>query len=278
MVRHLLGAGWRVRALTRDPDATKARPVAELGAQLVRVDMANPTSLEPAFDGAYGVYSVQNPYIGGLGQEVVQGKNVATVAQAAGVRHLVYGSAGVGSRSGVGSWDSKLAVEQHIAELEIPATILRPMAFMELMTDRAFYPPVSTWHVMPRLMGEERPVTWLAVDDLGRIAAKAFEDPQGYAGRSIALTSDVRSLAECRELWTDVRGRSPRRFPMPVRLFERVAGLAGPDLTTMWRWLRSGHVPLDTNPTRGILPDALTVRDWLRHNDEGRNDGRSDGG
>jgi uncharacterized protein YbjT (DUF2867 family) len=152
------------------------------------------------------------------------------------------------------------------------------MAFMELMTDRAFYPPVSTWHVMPKLMGEERPVTWLAVDDLGRIAATAFADPQGFAGRTIALTSDVRSLAECRKLWTEVRGRSPRRFPMPVRLFERVSGLAGPDLTTMWRWLRTGRVPLDTTPTREILPDALTVRDWLhRGNDDGRNDGRSDG-
>jgi uncharacterized protein YbjT (DUF2867 family) len=272
VVRHLFGGGWHVRALTRDPDSRKARPLVDLGVELVRVDMADRASLEPAFDGVVGVYSVQNPFISGLEQEVVQGKNVADVAQAAGVRHLVYASAGVGSPTGIGSWDSKLAVEEHIAKLGVPATILRPQAFMELMTDRAFYPPVAAWHVMPKLLGPERKVPWLAVDDLGGIGAKAFADPERFVGRTITLAADAQSIDECRAIWREVRGRPPRRFPMPVQLFERVAGT---DLTTMWRWSRSGPVPLDASPTREILPHALTVREWLaRHTDERRNDGR----
>jgi uncharacterized protein YbjT (DUF2867 family) len=272
VMRHLLGAGWRVRALTRDPAGPNARPLADLSVELVRVDMADRASLEPAFDGAYGVYSVQNPFISGLEQEVVQGTNVADAAQATGVTHLVYGSAGVGSRTGVGSWDSKLAVEAHIAELGLPATILRPQAFMELMTDKAFYPPVAAWHVMPKLLGPDRKVPWLAVDDLGAIAAKAFADPDRFVGRTIPLVADAQSIDECRAIWKEVRGRPPRRFPMPIRLFERVAGR---DLTTMWRWSRGGPVPLDNSPTREILPHALTVREWLvRWTHEGRSDGR----
>jgi hypothetical protein len=33
--------------------------------------------------------------------------------------------------------------------------------------------------------------------------------------------------------------------------------------TGVWRWCRTGPVPLDTSPTHAILPSALTVRRWL---------------
>ena len=260
VVRPLLADGWGVRALTRIPGGSNATSLANIGAEVIAADMADPRSLEPAFSGAYGVYSVQNPIISGLEGEVAQGRNVATVAEAVGIRHLVYGSAGVGDMTGIGSWDSKLAVEEHMRSLELPATILRPMAFMELMTDKGFYPALSTWHVMPKLLGWSTKVPWLSVDDLGVIAAKAFGDPARFVGQSLFLASDVQSLADCRSMWTEVRGRPPRRFPIPVLLFERIAGS---DLTTMWRWARTGPVPRDTAVAREIHPRAVTVREWL---------------
>jgi uncharacterized protein YbjT (DUF2867 family) len=128
----------------------------------------------------------------------------------AGVRHLVYGSAGIGSRTGVGSWDSKLIVQAHMETLALPLTVLRPTAFMELMTDKAFFPPVAMWHLMPKLMGADRPVLWLCVDDLGAIAAKAFAVPNRFIGADLHLVAEVRSNAECREIWREVNGRAPR--------------------------------------------------------------------
>jgi hypothetical protein len=38
----------------------------------------------------------------------------------------------------------------------------------------------------------------------------------------------------------------------------------GKDLGIMWRWLRTASFELDTNTTRTIHPDALTVRAWLQ--------------
>jgi hypothetical protein len=40
----------------------------------------------------------------------------------------------------------------------------------------------------------------------------------------MALAGDLKTIEECRAIWQQVRGRSPRGFPMPVWLFERVAG------------------------------------------------------
>jgi uncharacterized protein YbjT (DUF2867 family) len=128
------------------------------------------------------------------------------------------------------------------------------------MTEKRFYPQASVWHLMPKLMGESRPVGWLSVDDLAVIAEKAFADPDAFVGRDIPLASDVQTIGQCRELWRQAKGRAPRRFPMPVWLFERFAGT---DETTMWKWLRKNDVDLDTTPTLEIHPGACTVVQWL---------------
>jgi uncharacterized protein YbjT (DUF2867 family) len=145
VTRHLLADGWRVRALTRNPDAQPAQRLGELGADVVHADMTDPAALVGAFRDAYGVFSVQNPMISGAVGEVRQGKNVAEAAKECGVHHVVYGSAGTGAAgTGVPSWESKLVVQAHMEALGLPLTVLRPMAFMELMTGKGFYPPVST--------------------------------------------------------------------------------------------------------------------------------------
>jgi uncharacterized protein YbjT (DUF2867 family) len=228
---------------------------------VIRVDLDDRRALTAAFTDVHGVFSVQNPMTSGVDAEVRHGRNVADAANEAHVAHVVYGSAGIGvAGTGVPSWESKLVVQAHMEDLGLPLTVLRPMAFMELMTDKAFFPPVAMWHLMPKLIGPDRPIPWICVDDLGAVAARAFADPDRFVGRDIKLASEVRSIAECRTIWRTVTGRSPRRLPMPVRVFERIAGT---DLTTMWRWLRSGHFDIEPAQTHETLPTASTVQDWL---------------
>ena len=104
------------------------------------------------------------------------------------------------------------------------------------------------------------PVPWLSVDDLGEIAARTFARPDRFVGKDLPLASDLQPLAECRKMYGEVMGHQPRSLPMPMRMFDLFTKR---DLTTMWRWCRTGPVPLDTSPTRAILPSALTVRQWL---------------
>lgn len=263
VTRHLLTSGWSVRALTRNPASAKAQALSTLGAEVVQGDMAEPGSLASTFAGAYGVYSVQNPMISGMEGEISQGKNVAEAARQAGVQHLVYGSAGTGIKgTGIPSWESKLVIEEHMKSLGLPLTILRPMAFMELMTEKKFFPPVSTWHLMPALMGSSTKIPWLCTDDLGFIAAKAFAEPQHFIGKELQLASDVRSIDECRAIYRQVMGKNTPRFPMPVWIFERF-GFVGKDLSIMWRWLRTGPLDLDTTTTLKLHPGALSVQAWL---------------
>jgi uncharacterized protein YbjT (DUF2867 family) len=263
VARHLINEGWHVRGLTRNRVGEQARSLAVMGAEVVQGDLNDPASLRPVFDGAYGVYSVQNPYIGGPEAEVAQGKNVGDVAKESGVQHFVYGSAGTGKRgTGVPSWETKLQVEDHLKSLGLPLTIVRPMALMEIMTAKKFYPAVGAWSIMPKLTGSSRSIGWLCADDLGAIVARAFAAPQEFIGRELALASDVQSLKQCRAIYREVLGKNPSSFPMPLWLFKRF-GFMGKDLTAMWNWLQTGTIDLDTVPTRAIHPEALTVHDWL---------------
>ena len=272
VVRHLRQDGWRVRALTRDPSSTAALALQDRGAELHRVDAEDIDSLRRAFEGAYGVFNVQNPMTSSIEAEVRQGGNVADAAAATGVSHVVYGAAGVGDAvTGVGSWDSKLAVTRRFRDQGLRLTVLRPMAFMELMTDKGYYPSVSVWHVMPKLMGSSRPVGWLCTDDLGAITARVFAEPGRWGDTELNLVSDVKTIDQCRDIWRDVAGRAPRRAPMPVWLFERFVGA---DLTGMWRWLRTAEFEISTETTRELLPAALTVREWARRTLPSRTDRR----
>jgi uncharacterized protein YbjT (DUF2867 family) len=235
--------------------------LAALGVDVLRADMEEPASLDRAFHGVHGVYSVQNYVISGLDGEVRQGRNVAEAARRADVRHLVYGSAGIGERgTGIGSWESKVDVEDRLRELDLPVTVLRPTAFMELMTDRAFYPAVGVWHVWPKLAGGSFVVWWLCCQDLGVIAARMFADPERYIGQDLTLAAERRSLDECRAIYQRVAGRNPRRVPMPTRMLERFA----PDTVALWRWLRDTGFQAEEAVTLAIHPTALGVESWLR--------------
>jgi uncharacterized protein YbjT (DUF2867 family) len=261
VARHLLAEGWRVRALTRRPDSRAGRRLSALGAEVRRVDLNEPDTLHGVFTNAYGAFSVQNPMTSGLEAEVQQGRNVAEAVSRAGVEHLVYASAGIGvSGTGVGSWESKRAIQAYMTAIGLRPTVLRPMAMMELMTDLRLFPAVAMWHLMPKLMGADRPLPWICADDVGAIAARAFASPDQFAGEEIQLASDVQSVGECRTIWREVIGRGPRRLPMPVWMFEKFAGA---DLTTMWRWLHDHRFDIDLSRTHQILPTATTVREWL---------------
>jgi uncharacterized protein YbjT (DUF2867 family) len=261
VARSLLEHGWHVRALTRKPKAEKARVLAGLGAEVIEADMNDPASLRAPFAGASGVFSVQNGLKAGFDKEVRQGRNVADAAQAAGVTHLVYLSTVIGEGlTGVGSFDSKRAVETHMRKLGLPVTVLRPTAFMELMTDKAYAPAFGTWNIWPRLMGDDKPVPWIAVSDIAAAAGPVFADPKRFIGEELSLVADVKTLGECRLMYEEVAGHPPRSSSMPLWLFDR---FTRKDLSRMWTWLGINEVPADTASTRQLVPSALTVREWL---------------
>lgn len=271
--RELLRRGWQVRAVSRNPESEKSQALVALGAEVVRADMEDRASLEAAFDGMDRVFSVQNWMTSGVDGEIRQAKLVADVAHDAQVSHLVYGSAGIGQPgTGLAHFENKVVIEQYLRERGLPITIIRPYPFMELMTDKAFYPSLSTWGTMPKVVGWDLPLPWVAVRDIGLAVANAFENPATWIGRDINLISDRQSLRACREMFR-AANRKPFGAPLPVAMFKK---MAGEELVDMWQWLVDwskadgpAQMQADLAASREICPQPCSVAEWLARNGNG---------
>ncbi len=261
VARKLLEAGWKVRALTRDLDKPAAQELQALGAEIVPGDMDDRSQLDSAFQGAHGVFSVQNFWLPGVGfeGEIRQGKNVADAAKAAGVQHLVYSSVGAAHRGmGQKHFESKWMIEQHIHSLDIPFTILRPAAFFENFNWERAYILNGTFNGLGLRPEKERQL--IGVDDIAAFTILAFANPSEYEGKTIELAGDALTESQLAETFAKVIGR-------PVRLSMPVEGQSWGDpeeMTAMFNFFNGEAYDADIAALRKLHPGLLTLEQYLR--------------
>ena len=263
VARKLLADGWKVRALTRDLNKPAAQELASLGAEVVAGDMDQRAELEAAFQGVYGVFSVQNfwlPTVGFEG-EIRQGKNVAEAAKAAGVHHLVYSSVGAAQRGmGQKHFESKWLIEQHIQSLDIPYTILRPAAFFENFNWERAAILNGTFNAIGLRPEKERQL--VAVEDIAVFVALAFAQPDQYLGKTIELSGDALTESQIAETFASVIGR-------PVTLTVPTGGTRGrsdEEMTAMFNFFDGEAYDADIPALRKLHPGLLTLEQYLRKN------------
>lgn len=255
--RQLLADGWQVRALVRDLASPAARRLAEAGAEPVPGDMADRQSLIAAMRGVHGVFSVQpskqDPHF-----EVRMGRNVADAASAAGVRHLVYTSVGGADRNPTApSWISKTEIEQYIATLGMPTTILRPVMFMENHASPGS--GVTSEVSLTRMIPPQARVQLIAVRDIGAFAALAFADPEHYAGKALELAGDELTGAQLVAAISAAIGRPLNTEPLPAETLARF----GLDRDKISDTLSFGGWRADIPALRAMHPGLLTFDAWL---------------
>jgi uncharacterized protein YbjT (DUF2867 family) len=258
----LLSDGWAVRALTRDPKSAMAQGLAASGAEVVGGDLDDRPSLDAAVAGAHGVFSVQQGAIGvppvRFDDEVRRGKNVADAAVAAGVVHLVYASvAGAERSTGIGAFAAKWEIEQHIRRIGVPATILRPVSFMENYASPAFGVQTGT---LATAFAPDVPEQLIALDDIGALVALAFRDPAQYLGRAIAIAGDALTPPTIAAALSRVTGRE---IPY-VRLPLEVVRAQSEDSADAVAFLNdNGGYGADIPTARKLHPGLMTFDTWL---------------
>jgi uncharacterized protein YbjT (DUF2867 family) len=130
VARGLLERGHKVRAVTRDPNSSQAKLLANAEATLVAASLEDTAAIMKALEGATSLFAMTTPF-GGTDAETRQTIAAAAAAKAAGV-HLVFTSVGSANRqTGIPHFDSKYEVEKYIAKVGVRATILAPVSFME---------------------------------------------------------------------------------------------------------------------------------------------------
>ncbi|KAJ7131429.1 hypothetical protein C8R44DRAFT_665173 [Mycena epipterygia] len=215
-------APWLILAQTREPTSTKSKALESLpGVRLHKGSPDDPTALFASAPGpVYAVFSVQqsvdNPK--GVKGEVVQANALADAAAKHGVKHFVYTSVNFGGapedKTYVPHFESKRLAEEHLKTTHpsLPTTILRPVTFMDQIV---LGDPKSATTQVTKLMflTQLKPTTrlqFIAVSDIGKIAALVLQDPEHYIGKDVDLAGDQLSPKDLEDGWREVFGEEMR--------------------------------------------------------------------
>lgn len=277
VARHLLRAGWPVRALTRDPDRPAARALREQGADVVQGDLEDSASLAEALRGVYGVFAALDCWTHGCEAEVRQGKNLAIAARAAQVEHFVYSSVGGADRkTGVPHFESKWEVERYLRALRLPATVLRPAFFMENLQAPELRAAIAAG-TLPLALRSDKPLQMIAVDDIGAIVALAFRDGEDFMGKAMEVAGDEITMPAAADTFSRVTGRPVLCRPLPL---EQVRQEAGDDIAAQFRWFNDAGYRANLTLLRALHPRLMTLETWLRRGgdwaDAGGRGGKTD--
>ena len=264
VARALLAKGQKVRVMTRHPE--KAAALAKAGAEVVQGDLTNQAVLQLVLRGVNGVFAMSTPFEAGMDAEVRQGIMLADAAKQAEITHYVYTSVGSAHRhTGIPHFESKWKVEQHIQKIGLPATILRPVWFMDNFT--TFAKP-STEGVITLPMKMSRKLAMVALKDIGEFSAAAFMRPKDFIGQAIDLAGDELTIPEVAALLTKTVGRPIRFQEFPL---DQAEGALGHDFAVMFRWFDEVGYAIDIPKlTQQFGIPLATFAEWAKTIEWGR--------
>jgi uncharacterized protein YbjT (DUF2867 family) len=269
VARHLLTAGFQVRALTRNPDSDKAKALADAGAQVVAGDLADRASLDRALNGCDGAFGVTN-FWEHFAAEEEHGTNLIEAVADAGVDFFVLSTLPnaydlSGQALSVPHFDIKAKLEQRARDTDTRTAFVHVAFYYENFL--AFFPPRrqddgSFAFGFPQ---GDTPLAAVAVEDLGGVVAPMFENTEGYAGQVVDVVGDVLPPAEYAETMSDVLGQRVVYNHIPREVFAEFDFPGADDLANMFdfyrRFVTNSQPQLEQS--RSLFPEIRTFRAWL---------------
>jgi uncharacterized protein YbjT (DUF2867 family) len=275
VARHLLARGkFGVRCLTRNPNSEKAVALARAGAEVVKGDLGDASSLRAALEGCCGVFGVTN-FWEHFAKEYEHGKNLIDAVAAANLEHFVFSTLPPakrisGGRLDVPHFDLKAELEEYTRGLGLPATF----------THVAFYFENFLYFFPPQKQGNgsfafgfpqgDTPLAGVAVEDVGGVVATIFERPAEFMGKTIGIVGDDLPPARYAELMTQILHTKVVYHSVSREAFAALGFPGAEDLANMFEFNRL-YIPnrqADLEQSRSLYADMQDFPTWLKANSE----------
>ena len=261
VARHLLKDGWKVRAFVRDEKKESAIELEKSGAESFKGDMNDSESLDKAMEGIYGVFSIQNFWEHGYDGELNHGKAVADAAKKANVQHFLQSSVGGAERNTkLPHFDVKFEIEKYLKSLNLPVTVIRPVFFMENF--KTWFKPVEADGklTLNMAMKADTKLQMIAVDDIGAISAKIFDNPDKFIGKEIELAGDELTMPEVAALYETNTGKKTEFVELPVSVIRTNSE----EMADMFQWFIDKGYEADLKTQKDLFGKTISFKEWLQ--------------
>ena len=264
VARNLTQQGFIVKVLTRNPTSIKSENLKKMNIEVVKGDLNNADTYREYLKNVYGIFSVQT-FENGVEKEINQGITLATVAKEFGVKHFLYSSVfGADLNTGVAHMESKFKIENHIKQIGLPFTIIRPTSLFE----NFLIPQVKKGILKGKLVqaiNRNTVLQYIAAEDIGKAAVKIFQESERYLGKTIPLATEQLSTQEVADKFSEVLNKKIEYKKLPVlitRLF------LGKNLYKMFKWMTeiSSFQNEVVDLTKKEFPNPVSLKTWIERN------------
>src|SRR5919109_1212453 len=212
LARLLLEKKHKVYAVTRNTQSSAAQDLRNRGANIVKGDLDDPDSLEHVVKDVESIFLMGTPFEDGTEGETRRGKLMADIAKENNIEHLVYSSvANADKNTCIPHFESKYKVEQHVKNLGIPHTIIRPTFFMENLVGPGLEQGQLALPLSPSTTLQQS-----ALENIAEFSALVLERRKPFLGKRIDIASDEVTGEKAAKILSNELGYRIRYIQIPL--------------------------------------------------------------
>lgn len=278
---------FALRAITRDPSGEKARALAEAGAEVIRADLNDVESLKEAFSGAYGAFCVTNFWETFSPEtEVLQARNMAEAARAAGLRHVIWSTLEdtrkwvplhddrmptLMNAYKVPHFDGKGEADAVFQEAGVPTTNLLTSFYYDNLAIFGMGPKRGEDGTLAfNLPMGEKTLTSISAEDIGRSAHEIFKRGPEFVGKTVGIAGDHLTGSEMAAAMSDAFGEPVAYNAVPFDVYRGLGFPGADDLGNMFQFYHDFEEYFrrvrSLESARALYPEMQTFAEWLAEN------------
>lgn len=270
----LLKSGkYSVRALTRNAGSDKAKALSKAGADIVEGSMDDTESLIKAMKDCYGVFGVTS-FWEHFTKEFEQGENLINAVSKSNIEHFIFSSLPSAKKISNGKYnaphlDIKAELEEYSKSLDLKATYLHVAFYYDNLL--SFFPPQKGQDDTYSFgFPQHNNLRAIAIEDLGGIVLRIFENPDEYIGKTIFAAGDSLKPEEYANIMSEVLNKKVVFNFVPMEVFAGFGFPGADDLANMFAFQQEFLPPPhnDADDCRKMYPELNTFRQWIEKNKE----------
>ena len=290
LVRAILAdpqGGFAARAITRNANSETARELARLGAEVVEADVDDAASMERAFAGAYGAFTVTfywdhfSPE-----KEIAQAKVMAQAARTAGLQHVIWSTLEdtrrwvplsdgrmptLMGRYKVPHFDAKGEADRIFTELGVPTTFLLTSFYWDNFIHFGMGPKKGeNGAYLLTLPLAESKLPGIAAADIGRCAYGIFKEGRAHVGRTVGIAGEHVSGQAMAAGLARALGRDVRYNAVSFDAYRAFGFPGADDLGNMFQFKvefeKDFRAARDVEGSRRLNPSLQSFAEWAAAN------------